>query len=341
MLTRKNLGFSAIEGLIILVVLGGIGFAGWYVMNREDDTDTSNNTTTSNNETQPAEESSAATLPSSDYLGNYTITDDSFGTQVTVSVSDTERTLVTNELPNHETGEFPNDANPNTISAQNSTRTYPLTPVFTGSATSAQEPGVAINGVKFEPGTAERLECNNNVTLNIEAIQDAADLGLDQYLAHVQPTGAYHYHGLPSALAELYDSGSDLVHIGFAADGHLMYVSKSSAYKPSYVVSTDHRSSAANCSTSSRAVPDSVDENAPAGTFTQDYTYTQGHGDLDECNGATIGGQYVYILTDEFPFISRCLMGEFTNNGPGGGGDTPPSGGSGQNGPPSGSGPPQ
>ncbi|MBL4766843.1 MAG: YHYH protein [Rhodobacteraceae bacterium] len=32
-------------------------------------------------------------------------------------------------------------------------------------------------------------------------------------------------------------------------------------------------------------------------------------GNLDECNGAILGGEYVYIVTDAYPFYTRCLYG--------------------------------
>lgn len=53
----------------------------------------------------------------------------------------------------------------------------------------------------------------------------------------------------------------------------------------------------------------------PMGTFTQDYEYVAGLGDLDECNGR-FGvtpehpeGIYHYYITDTFPFIQRCVKG--------------------------------
>lgn len=55
-------------------------------------------------------------------------------------------------------------------------------------------------------------------------------------------------------------------------------------------------------------------------TFTSDFEYVEGSGDLDECNGIFIENQYMYIVTNEFPYVSRCLMGELSQqerNGPG------------------------
>jgi hypothetical protein len=71
----------------------------------------------------------------------------------------------------------------------------------------------------------------------------------------------------------------------------------------------------------------------PMGAFTQDFEYVEGLGDLDECNGR-IGitpefpnGIYYYVVTDNFPFFTRCLKGDFDSAGGGGGvpncGDVP------------------
>ena len=49
-------------------------------------------------------------------------------------------------------------------------------------------------------------------------------------------------------------------------------------------------------------------------------------GNLDECNGTTVDGEYIYLITDTYPFVPRCLMGEFeeTEMGPPPGGMAPP-----------------
>ena len=46
------------------------------------------------------------------------------------------------------------------------------------------------------------------------------------------------------------------------------------------------------------------------GAFGSDFEYVANSGDLDECNGITVDGEYRYIVTNEFPYVSRCLMGE-------------------------------
>ena len=66
------------------------------------------------------------------------------------------RMITSNGIPNHATGQFPNRGNPNAISAQNHEYRVALNPQKTGRV-SKQEGvvGIALNGVPFEPATAE------------------------------------------------------------------------------------------------------------------------------------------------------------------------------------------
>ena len=146
-----------------------------------------------------------------DYLGSYTLVDETFGTQVMVTVDGGTRIITSNTLPNHETGDFPNSGNPNAIAAQDKTWTLTTEPAFTGQAQVVREPGVALNGVKFEPGTAESVPCSTGESYRIEGLQDMFDLGMDFNNAHVQPTGEYHYHGVSDLLVDAFASDEDLV----------------------------------------------------------------------------------------------------------------------------------
>ena len=260
-------------------------------------------------------------LQAGSYLGNYSISEAGFGTQTTVTVSDNTRTIVTNALPNHETGLFPNSGNPNTISAQSNSYEYPTNPAYRGAAAEVHVPGVAVNGVKFEPGTAETVTCVTGETYRVEGLQDTFNLGMDFNNAHVQPTGAYHYHGLSDLLAEVHDhSGGELVHVGFAADGYLIYISTTDTYKPSYQLTASLRTGS-DCQVSlggGQGPKKVVVGTAPDGTYTSDWEYLPGSGDLDECNGTFIEDQYLYLVTNEFPYISRCLKGEFNESRPSG-----------------------
>lgn len=274
-----------------------------------------------------AEES--ISLPDSSFANNYELADQTFGTMTTVRIEGNTRYIESNALPNHNTGEFPNSNNPNTISAQDVSYEFTTNPTFNGQATFAREPGVAINGVKFEPQTAERVTCESGEVYSVEAIQDFVSLGLDFNNAHVQPNGSYHYHGVANDLVEFADGEEDIVHVGFAADGYMMYYSRSNQFSPSYKLADELRTGT-SCSLSlgPNSINDiQIQDSSPDGSYVSDWVYDDIVGDLDECNGIEIDGQYAYFLTDSYPFIPRCLNGEFTESAPGGGqpgGQRPP-----------------
>ncbi|MEM8745074.1 MAG: YHYH protein [Actinomycetota bacterium] len=282
---------------------------------------------TSDESSDTSEDSSLPSSLSSAWTGSYELIDEEFGTMVTVTVDGDTRSIESNTLPDHETGEFPNAGNPNAISEQDRSWEFAATGVDTGTITSVREFGVAVNGVKFEPGTGESVTCASGENYRIEALQDVYDLGLDFNNAHVQPDGEYHYHGISELLVDGYDSDQDLVHIGFAADGNLVYYSKSGAYSPSYVLTDDARTGTDCVASGPDGTLVDIDGSAADGTYTSDFVFDESAGDLDECNGITIDGQYVYLATDTFPFIGRCVMGEVSGDAVGGGGGGTPPGG--------------
>ncbi|WP_055444806.1 YHYH protein [Lacinutrix himadriensis] len=258
-----------------------------------------------------------------DYFGNYDLEDATYGTKTRVTITKDSRIMVTNSLPNHETGSFPNPGNPNTISAQNKTYTFPLNPVYTGKSQWMREPGIALNGIKFEPQTAEVVVCETGENYRVEAIQDIIDLGLDFNHAHVQPTGAYHYHGTPTSMIEKMGTGKDIIHIGFAHDGFPIYYSKSGKYKPSFELLDGNREGEDCTYDNPKEHLDIAVGGHHDGSFGSDYEYVDGLGDLDECNGVVVDGQYMYFVTKEFPYVGRCVMGEVSLDSNQGG---PPSG---------------
>lgn len=231
----------------------------------------------------------------------------------------TVRTLVSNGIPNHATGTFPTVGNPNTISVQNIRFTATTAPRLTAVASSLTITGYARNGVKFEPGTAQTCttNCGNNGQDNtgpwrIEALgQSYFRFGTDQNNAHVQPNGEYHYHGMPEGLIT---STNAMILVGFAADGFPIYA------RYGYVSASEPGSGLKTLASSYRlkAVLDTGRPSttiAAAGTFTQDYDYVEGLGDLDQCNGRVgvtpefPSGIYYYVITDAYPYISRCVKG--------------------------------
>lgn len=238
--------------------------------------------------------------------------------QATLSISGDVMTMTSNGLPSHSTGAFPNAGNPNTISTQNTTYQIAINPKKVSSLTEVQVPGVALNGVFFEPGTAEVWGNDPASGWNYEGLQDSLNLGMDTSNAHVQPTGAYHYHGVPTAFIEqLVDDDrvvDGLIQIGWAADGFPIVYSIEQEYRPSYRLRVGMRPDG----------PGGVYD----GTFTQDFEYVTGLGQLDRCNGTIVAGQYMYFATEDFPYLPRCVSGNPDSSfskGPdmGGGGPRP------------------
>jgi hypothetical protein len=235
--------------------------------------------------------------------------------RVSITVTGGQRVIQANGWPDHQPGQFPNRGNPNTISEQNYNFRVPITPQLAPSPTSSARWwfGVAVNGVPFEPGTAEFWNGEGGSGWNYEAKGGFINLGLDENNAHVQPQGSYHYHGLPSGLiVRLGGEGRKMVLVGWAADGFPIYT----AYAHSNM---REATSPLRKVRSSYRVKKGEQPDGPGGTydgrFTADWEYVKDLGDLDECNGQ-FGvtpefpqGVYHYHLTEQFPYISRLFRG--------------------------------
>ncbi len=230
-----------------------------------------------------------------------------------------------NGIPEHSTGSFPNSGNPNSIGTVFSSRYVTLEPEHTGSTTSMAEFGVTLDGVKLERDTAESY--NNAGIWRYEAITAGLAagtsagaaftwLGTDCNNAHVQPTGAYHYHGLPEGLIDRLGEGdaaaATMILGGYAADGFPFYLRYGHA-------DPEDAASALVAVNGSWELRSGTRSSGPGGeydgTFREDWEYVADSGDLDECNGRFgvtpehPGGIYHYYLTDDYPFIPRCVYG--------------------------------
>jgi YHYH protein len=243
--------------------------------------------------------------------------------------SSTARLLTGNGVPDHPVtgGQF---ATP--ISAQVISESFPLAPVSTGAVTgAAMNVGYAINSVKLDPGTAGTcastasgtapgqgcVAINGRDPWKIEALGGAFTFGTDENNAHVQPNGQYHYHGMPEGILTRLNKGEAMTLVAFAGDGFPIYA------RYGHVDAND-ASSAIKVITGSwqkKATPDAGRPSVsifPMGTFTQDYEYVTGSGDLDECNGRTgvtpefPQGTYHYYVTDTYPYIQRCVKGQLS-----------------------------
>ena len=248
------------------------------------------------------------------------------------SCTDDERILSANGIPDHTVGTFPNSNNPHSISEQAVSAEFTLAPRKTSKPTELAGPNVVgyiLNGVKVDAGTAGTCnDSGSNCSLagrtgswSIEALgQSHFDFGDDSNHAHVQPGGAYHYHGVPEGFVKKQGgSESKVTIIGWAADGFPIY----SRY--GYSIAGQSNSNIRKMLPSYRLI-DSVSNERPSislyslGTFSQDWVYEEGLGDLDECNGRWgvtpefPQGIYHYYATDEYPYFQRCVKGELDFN---------------------------
>lgn len=251
------------------------------------------------------------------------------------SCDDSTRYLTANGVPDHEVGTFPNANNPTAISEQTVEVSFPLNPeVIHDSGSETRTVAYCLNGVKFEVNTAgtcdDSGDCSaigNDGQWRMEAVgENAFDFGEDENHGHVQPTGSYHYHGVPEGFVEKLGLGEAMTLIGWAVDGFPIYA------RYGYSNATD-ASSDIKVVTGSYVLKETPDADRPStdiyglGAFTQDWEYAAGSGDLDECNGRFgvtpefPDGIYHYYLTDSFPFGQRCVKGDAPAElGPGGGG---------------------
>ena len=199
--------------------------------------------------------------------------------------------------------------------------------------------GVAKNGVIFAPSPAAPFifEDQNTGEYNWDWVLEPTNnqgsgpavVGLDCASAHTGPQG-YHYHGNMfsyvdneiDGISSTLEIPEEPLHIGWAADGFpILYKfgpdtdGNIKEMHPSYQLKAGVRPG------------DNVTEPCGAynGKYTADYEYLCGKGDLDECNGIqsmvtvqTVEGmqtfEYFYVITASFPQVSRCLMGNVSED---------------------------
>ncbi len=265
-----------------------------------------------------------------------------------------ELSIVSNGMPDHRVGAFPNRANPNSITEQSHDIVIPANPqpapmmtFIHGDRGAPRVFGVTLDGVLIEPGTAEVWMGDRASGWNYEALGGAVPLGLDTNYGHVQPTGLYHYHGIPTGLMKRLGAKRDAHSpmIGWAADGFPIYALNG------YSDPDDPNSEIVELKSGYRlkkgdrpAQPD-----APGGvfdgSFVQDYEFIDKSGGLDECNGRFCvtaefpDGTYAYFMTNDWPVIPRAFRGtpvQLKEEGPPGGGGGPGGPGGGKGPPPKG-----
>jgi hypothetical protein len=230
-----------------------------------------------------------------------------------------------NGIPKHKVGRFPSRHNPNSVEEQTHNFSIPTNqkparqPISLHNESGRGPPntpfGIAVNGVLFDPGTAEFYMGDRRADWNYEALGGSVLLGLDANHGHVQPNGSYHYHGLPTGLLKKLgvNAKEHSPLVGYAMDGYPVYALYG------YKNPKDPKSGIQKMSSSFR-LKKGERPNPPGGkydgAFSKDYQYIKGSGDLDMCNGRfTVTdefpeGTYAYFLTENWPVIPRYFKAE-------------------------------
>ncbi|MEQ8580529.1 MAG: YHYH protein [Marinoscillum sp.] len=255
---------------------------------------------------------------------------------VCYEIVDNVRHFYTNNYPDH-TDSYNSPFDLLTSDAEYSICAYPeeaseFTPLYeetetTKGCTFTYTFGVGVNGVKYDPSSAEYFENTstgeNNIDWHVEARYIfSANFGNNG--GHLNPFGEYHYHDVPAdyfADDLSIDGSAHSPIVGYSADGFPMY------YKYIYSDPEDNTSAIMEAGSgytlkSGTRPGDGV--SAPDGDYTglyyEDYEYFSANTVLDECNGR-YGvtpeypyGTYYYVLTDTYPYIPRCFKGTSVDN---------------------------
>mgnify|MGYP001177102610 CR=1 FL=1 len=269
------------------------------------------------------------------YFSNVTdlTTGTNFSGDLTISVSGGKCIFSSNGIVNHDMGE--GASFPNTISEVNQTYRITTSPTIASNPTTNiwKTSVVYLNGgvVDILPAACydvgndalgrEKIGCGPDQLdhpWRYDPMSSLNSFGTDVHNAHVQPDGLYHYHANPMAMFETdcASTASASPVIGFAADGFPVFgscISESGVIrnvKSSYQLKDDGgpRQAVTGYTTPSAGTGNIASSNYD-GQFRGDYEYVAGAGDLDECNGMTVDGQYGYYISDSFPWVLNCFSG--------------------------------
>jgi hypothetical protein len=263
-----------------------------------------------------------------DYTDFYSsdVTDLSQGTRyeggTSITVTEGGCLLESNNIPNHdfadETSAFATLTSPNGL-----TVTIPFDPVAADRPTALSQRSynaVMLNGVVldllsagcYDPDSPNAdadgntaIGCGENDPWLLDPLGADHKFGADEHNAHTQPDGRYHYHASPNALYEEAPTVGGSPVIGFAADGFPVY--------GPYFVDPDtgevrEATSGYTLKQGERPSGDGEPGGVYSGVYNNDYEFG-GTGDLDECNGMTIDGNYGYYVTNAYPWVMKCFTG--------------------------------
>lgn len=253
---------------------------------------------------------------------------------VCFETSENVRRCYSNNIPGHDYGPF---GGGNTIEAQDFSYSMCLYPELGSSVTELTEDpltpacgngiifGVSMQGVNYSPFARLYWVNPNTMEENTDYVIEADfTLNMDVNGGHVNAAHRYHYHNIPIDyfVNDLdIDGSAHSPIVGYAADGFPIYYKYlySDAANPAGGVSAFASSYALKSGARPGNGIDAPDGQYD-GTYVQDYEYRASLSELDECGGR-FGitpeypeGIYYYVLTDNWPYIPRCLKGLRVDN---------------------------
>ena len=253
---------------------------------------------------------------------------------VCIQQDDKVRTIYSNNLPNHSFGTWPSN---NPVDPQQLTfnmcafpqkASEPISIYDSGNfmgCTPYIEFGVGINGIRMAPFGARWFVNPNNQQENRDWNAEALVLfNMDFNNSHSNPSGEYHYHGIPMSYftdSLGIDGSAHSPLIGYAADGFPIYYKYvyTDPSQPSGGVSaftSGHSLRPGDRPGNGITAPDGPYD----GLYVEDYEFLDPNWPLDECNGRFgitpeyPAGTYYYVMTDNWPYIPRCFYGSVIDN---------------------------
>lgn len=264
-----------------------------------------------------------------DHEGEYwasstgTASGNQFTSNIKIIAGENTCSLTSNSIPNYD---FDDGAFHEAVAYQNLSMKIYNNPQMANTTTALSlnyYNGILLNGVTVDLLSAGCFGVGNgmigcfdiNTPWRSDPGSSLNNFGVDEHNAHTQPGGLYHYHSDPGALYNPTDVSRASPVIGFAADGFPMY-------GPFAKIGGDIRSVTSSYQLKSGSRPS--ESGSPGGLYNgkyiDDYEYVSGNGDLDECNGMTVDGQYGYYLSSGYPYLIGCFKGtphsSFAKGGP-------------------------
>ena len=239
--------------------------------------------------------------------------DTDFELDLIISSTDSNCTLESNNIPNHDFNATGNFASITVETSQEFIITRnPEAADATEALSQQQYDAVMLNGVPLDILSAGCYTDGENVDFGcttdddwlLDPLGTEGSFGADSHNAHTQPTGVYHYHGSPNAMFDEDDDTAVSPVIGFAADGFPIYGSYFDDSGTIRKATSSYELKEGSRGTESDDNPGGDYD----GEYIDDYEYTAS-GDLDECNGMTVDGQYGYYVTETYPWVIACYTG--------------------------------